>query len=96
MDKKLQKVYPTYYNLLKVQGLWQAHYQILLIVFQKKFIELNVNTDTLINNMKETCRVKCKYYDCFLQYTNFKDGLIEYQCLCCNKNYQQNSDEKFK
>ena len=24
----------------------------------------------------ETCRIKSKYCDCFLEYTNFKDGLI--------------------
>ena len=28
--------------------------------------------------------------------TNFKHDLIEYKCLCCNKNYQQNSDKKLK
>ena len=25
----------------------------------------------------ETCGIKCKYCDCFLEYTNFKDDLIE-------------------
>ena len=35
----------------------------------------------------ETCRIKYKYCACFLEYTNFKDNLIEYKCLCCNKNY---------
>ena len=25
----------------------------------------------------ETCGIKYKYYDCFLEYTNFKDNLIE-------------------
>ena len=25
----------------------------------------------------ETCRIKYKYCDCFLEYTNFKDHLIE-------------------
>ena len=28
-------------------------------------------------------------WGCFLEYTNFKDDLIEYKCLCSNKNYQQ-------
>ena len=32
----------------------------------------------------ETCRINHKYCDSFLEYTNFKDDLIEYQCLCCN------------
>ena len=29
-----------------------------------------------------------------LKYTSFKDDLIEYKCLCCNKNYQHKFDEK--
>ena len=32
----------------------------------------------------------------FLEYTNFKGDLIEYKCLCCNKNYQQKFNEKLK
>ena len=28
--------------------------------------------------------------------TNFKDDLIEYKCLFCNRNYQRNFDEKLK
>ena len=43
----------------------------------------------------ETCRIKNEYCDCFLEYTNFKDDLTEYKCLCCNKN-QQKFDEKLK
>ena len=50
MEKKLQKIYLTYYNLLIAQDLWQAHYQILSIIFLKEFIELNVNTDMMIKN----------------------------------------------
>ena len=44
----------------------------------------------------ETCRIKYKYCDCFLEYINFKDDLTEYKCLCCNKNYQIKSDKKLK
>ena len=40
----------------------------------------------------ETCRIKFKFCDCFLENTNFKDDLIEYKCLCCNKNYQRKKD----
>ena len=29
----------------------------------------------------ETWRIKYKYCDCFLEYTNFKEDLIEYKCL---------------
>ena len=32
------------------------------------------------------CGIKYKDCNCFLEYTNFKDDLIEYKCLCCNKN----------
>ena len=51
-EKKLQNIYLTYCNLLIVQDLWQAHYQILSIILLKKFIELNVNTDMMIKNVK--------------------------------------------
>ena len=44
----------------------------------------------------ETCRIKYMFCDCFRQYRNFKDDLIEYKCLCCNKNYQHKFDEKLE
>ena len=37
----------------------------------------------------KTCEIKCKNWDCFLEYINFKDDLIECKCLCCNKSCQQ-------
>ena len=52
MEKKLQKVYLTFYSLLIAQDSWQAHYQILSIIFLKEIIELNVNTDMMIKNVK--------------------------------------------
>ena len=52
IEKKLQKIYLTYYNLLIAQDLWQAYNQILPIIFLKEFIELNVNPDTMIKNEK--------------------------------------------
>ena len=48
------------------------------------------------NKKCETCGIKYKYCDLFLEYTNFKDNLIEYKCLCCKKNYQYKFDEKLK
>ena len=39
------------YNLLIAQDIWQAHYQILPIIFLKEFIELNINTDIMIKNV---------------------------------------------
>ena len=44
----------------------------------------------------ETCGTNYKFCHCFLEYTNFKDDLIEYKGLCCNKNYQCKFDEKLK
>ena len=44
----------------------------------------------------ETCRIKYKNCECFLEKTNFKDDLIGYKCLCCNKSYQKKFDEKLK
>ena len=92
MEKKLQEIYLTYYNLMVAQDLWQAHYQILSIIFLKEFIELNVAKYKPDNKKCETCVSKYKYCDCFLENVNFKDDFIEYRHLCCNKNYQQNFD----
>ena len=44
----------------------------------------------------ETCGIRYKYCDCFLEYANFKDDLIECKSLCWNKSYQQKFDEKLK
>ena len=44
----------------------------------------------------ETSGIKCKYHNCFLEYMNFKDDLIKYKCLFCDKNYQHKFDEKLK
>ena len=52
VEQKLQKIYATYYRLLIVQDLWQVHYQILSILLLKEFIELNVNSDMAIKNVK--------------------------------------------
>ena len=49
MEKKLQEVYPTYYNSLIAR---QTYYQILSIIFLQEFIKLNVNTDMVIKNVK--------------------------------------------
>ena len=58
MEKKLQNIYLTYDNLLIAQDLWQVHYQILSIIFLKEFIELNVNLDKMIKNVKHLELIK--------------------------------------
>ena len=57
----------------------------------------------LVNTLAEGIhRIKCEYEHgnknckCFRKYTNFKDNLIKYKCLCCHKNYQKNFDEILK
>ena len=44
----------------------------------------------------KTFGIKYNYCDRFFEYRDFKDDLIEYKCLCCNKNYQHKFDEKLK
>ena len=61
----------TYYNLLIVQDLWQASDKILSIIFLKEFMELNVITDMIIKKY-ETCGIKYKYCNCFLEHTSLK------------------------
>ena len=48
MEKKLQKIYVTYCNLLISQDLWIIQHQILSIIFLKEFIILNVDTNMMI------------------------------------------------
>ena len=52
MKNKLQEMYLTYYNLLISQDLWQARYQFLPVISLKEIIELNVNSDIMIKNVK--------------------------------------------
>ena len=52
MEKKIQKIYLTYFSLLIAHNLWQVHYQILSVIFLMEFIELNVNLETMIKNVK--------------------------------------------
>ena len=59
-------------------------------------IELSINLFGHDDEKSETCGIKYKYCNCFLEYINFKDGLIEYRCLCCNKNFQKKFDEILK
>ena len=38
----------------------------------------------------ETCGTKYNDFEYCLEYTNVKDDLIEFKCLCCDKNYPKN------
>ena len=74
-----------------MQDLWQGNYHNLSEGIH--IIKCKCEHD---DKKCETCGIKCKHCDCFLEYTNFKDNLIEYKCLCCNKSYQRKFDEKLK
>ena len=73
MEKKLQNIYLTYYNLLTVQDLLQAHYQVLSIIYLKE-LKFKYGHD---DKKCETCGIKYKYCNCFLEYRNFKNDQIE-------------------
>ena len=45
---------------------------------------------------EETCKIKCKECDCFLQHQSIKNNLIKYKWLSCNKNYSSKYDEELK
>ena len=57
MEKKLQKMYLASCNLFRVQDLWQVHFQILSIVFLNEFIDLDLNLDQIITNVKSIANV---------------------------------------
>ena len=48
----------------------------------------------LVDNFAEGIhRIKYKGRDCCVEYTDVKDDLIEWKCLCCNKNYKKKFDK---
>ena len=51
-EMKSQKLYFTDCNLFIAQDLWQDRYQFLLIILLKELMISNVNTDTIIINVK--------------------------------------------
>ena len=51
----------------------------------------------LVDNLTEGIhKIRSKNCDCFLQYQSFKDILIKYKCLSCNKDCLNKLDKKFK
>ena len=60
------------------------------IIFPKEFIELNVNPNMIVKYVK-LVELNMPIAAVFLIH-KFKDDLIEYKCLCCNKNYQHKFD----
>ena len=81
MENKSQKIYLTYSSLLRAQDLWQAHYQVLSIIFLKEWIELNENSiknkkndkkwDKKLKNV-ELCIIRYRDCDFFLNIQTLK------------------------
>ena len=65
------------------QDLYRFPYQTILITLLKE-----KSVDAIIKKCNN-CATKYKGCLCCLEYKNFKDDLIEYKCLCCNRNYQK-------
>ena len=70
-------------------------YQVLLIILLKEFMQLNVNTDTMIKSPK-LAELNTEIETSFLNTKKIKDDEIECKCLCCNKNYKKQFDENLK
>ena len=81
---------------MTAQDLWQVHYHILSVNNLSEGIHRIKCKFRHYDKKCETCGIKYKYCDCFLEYTTFKDDLIEYKCLVWNNNYQKKFNEKLK
>ena len=44
----------------------------------------------------QTCGIKNKDWDYFLEYINFNGSFKKYKFMCCNKNYQKQFGENLK
>ena len=56
---------------------------------------------TLLSNIADDLterihKIKCKDYDCFLEYESVKDNLTKNKCLSCHKDYSNKLDKIFK
>ena len=69
------------------QDLWQAHYQNVVNNLSEGLHRTKYKLEHGDIKKCETCGIKYKYCEYFLEYTNLKDDLIEYKCLTCNKSY---------
>ena len=92
MEKKLKKY--IYYILQFIDSArFMASSLLNLVNFLSEGIHRIKRKYGQIDKKCETCGIKYKYCDCFLEHANFKDDLIEYKCLCYDENYQHKFDE---
>ena len=93
MEKKLQKSISYILQFIDSSVFMASSLSNLAIIFLKEFIELNVNLDAMVKNVKHV-ELNISFFNYFLKYKNFKDNLIEYKSFCRNKNYQNKFDKK--
>ena len=60
--------------------------------YKTKFVDSAKFMASSISNLFDSLsegihKIKCKSWDCFLEYESVKDTLIKYKCLSSNKNY---------
>ena len=49
---------------------------------------MTTSLSNIVDNLAEGIhKIKCKNWDCFLEYKSVKENLIKYKCLSCNKYY---------
>ena len=92
MEKNYKK---KSYRLQFIDSARFMAYQVLLIIFLKEFMQLNLNTDTMIKSPK-LAELNTEIETAFLNKKKIKDDEIEYKCLCYNKNYKKQFDETLK
>ena len=58
---------------------------------------METSLSNLVNNLTEgTHKIKCKEYDCFLEYESVRDNSINYKYLFCNKDHSNKIHENLK
>ena len=48
------------------------------------------------NHAERIHKIKCKGYDCFLEYESVYQIMIKYKCLSCNENYSNKIKKELK
>ena len=65
---------------------------IVTMSYKTKFVDSAKFMASSISNLFDSLsegihKIKCKSWDCFLEYESVKDTLIKYKCLSSNKDY---------
>ena len=71
------------------------------ISYRIKFIDsmrfMATSLSNLVDNLTEGIRkIRCKDFNCFLEYESVKNSLIKYKCLSCNKDFQPSLMKNYK